>query len=92
MSIGNGTRGEENGCMGLSGSSRRGMGVLPEGTCRCVAYPVERDVADEQKSLVILTHLPFPAFFASVLDRVAPVFFEHGYSALEAACHAMASW
>jgi hypothetical protein len=48
--------------------------------------------SDRQKSLVILTHLPFPALFASVLDRIAPVFFEHGYSALEAACHAIASW
>jgi hypothetical protein len=41
---------------------------------------------------VILTHLPFPSLFAAVLHRVAPVFFEHGYSALEAACHSIASW
>ena len=46
----------------------------------------------EQKSLVILSHLPFPAFFGAVLDRLAPVFFQHGYSALEAACHGIASW
>nr|XP_031861745.1 uncharacterized protein CI109_002978 [Kwoniella shandongensis]KAA5528817.1 hypothetical protein CI109_002978 [Kwoniella shandongensis] len=45
-----------------------------------------------QKSLVILTHLPFPALFSTVLQKVAPVFFEHGYSALEAACHSIASW
>ncbi|KAK6909422.1 hypothetical protein I203_103440 [Kwoniella mangroviensis CBS 8507] len=45
-----------------------------------------------QKSLVILTHLPFPALFAAVLQKVAPVFFEYGYSALEAACHSIASW
>ncbi|WVO12525.1 hypothetical protein L204_100125 [Cryptococcus depauperatus] len=45
-----------------------------------------------QKSLVILTHLPFPGLFAAVLQKMAPVFFEHGYSALEAACHSMASW
>ncbi|ODN77662.1 hypothetical protein L202_04813 [Cryptococcus amylolentus CBS 6039] len=45
-----------------------------------------------QKSLVILTHLPFPALFASVLQRVAPAFFEYGYSALEAACHSIAKW
>ncbi|WVF73087.1 hypothetical protein IAT40_007906 [Kwoniella sp. CBS 6097] len=45
-----------------------------------------------QKSLVILTHLPFPALFSSVLQKVAPVFFEYGYSALEAACHSIAAW
>ncbi|KAK8853233.1 hypothetical protein IAR55_003935 [Kwoniella newhampshirensis] len=45
-----------------------------------------------QKSLVILTHLPFPALFSAVLQKVAPVFFEHGYSALEVACHSIASW
>ncbi|WVW86151.1 hypothetical protein I302_108192 [Kwoniella bestiolae CBS 10118] len=45
-----------------------------------------------QKSLVILTHLPFPALFSAVLQKVAPVFFEYGYSALEAACHSIASW
>lgn len=42
--------------------------------------------------MVILTHLPFPKLFASVLDHVAPSFFKYGYSALEVACHAFASW
>lgn len=41
---------------------------------------------------MILTHLPFPKLFASVLDHVAPSFFKYGYSALEVACHAFASW
>lgn len=45
-----------------------------------------------QKSLVILTHLPFPSLFSAVLYRVAPAFFDHGYSALEAACHSISSW
>ncbi|KAK4685933.1 hypothetical protein P7C73_g4202, partial [Tremellales sp. Uapishka_1] len=45
-----------------------------------------------QKSLVILTHLPFPTLFSNVLSKVAPAFFEHGYSALETACHSIASW
>lgn len=49
-------------------------------------------VTDAQKSVVILTHLPFPKLFASVLDLVAPSFFTYGYSALEVACHAFASW
>ena len=45
-----------------------------------------------QKSLVILTHLPLPALFMAVLETIAPIFFEHGYSALEAACHSIAAW
>jgi hypothetical protein len=45
-----------------------------------------------QKSLVILTHLPLPALFMAVLETIAPIFFEHGYSALEAACHSVAAW
>lgn len=28
----------------------------------------------------------------AVLDRLAPAYFEHGESALEAACHSFASW
>lgn len=45
-----------------------------------------------QKSVVILTHLPFPALFSAVLARIAPSFFKYGYSALEVACHGIASW
>lgn len=45
-----------------------------------------------QKSLVILTHLPFPSLFFATLNHLAPVFFEHGYSALEAGCHSIANW
>jgi len=45
-----------------------------------------------QKSVVVLTHLPLPAFFSQVLARVAPAFFEHGYTAIEVACHSIASW
>ncbi|OWZ36028.1 hypothetical protein C356_04888 [Cryptococcus neoformans c45] len=45
-----------------------------------------------QKSLVILTHLPFPALFSAVQQKIAPNFFEYGYSAIEAACHSIASW
>jgi len=28
----------------------------------------------------------------AVLETIAPIFFEHGYSALEAACHSIAAW
>ena len=45
-----------------------------------------------QKSLVILSHLPFPTLFFNLLDRIAPLFFTHGYSALEATCHDIARW
>ncbi|EIW72107.1 hypothetical protein TREMEDRAFT_41513 [Tremella mesenterica DSM 1558] len=45
-----------------------------------------------QKSLVILTHLPFPSLFFTILERIGPPFFQHGYSALEAACHSIATW
>ncbi|TXT06632.1 uncharacterized protein COLE_05963 [Cutaneotrichosporon oleaginosum] len=45
-----------------------------------------------QKSVVILTHLPFPALWSAVLSHLAPAFFAHGYSALEVACHAIANW
>jgi hypothetical protein len=41
---------------------------------------------------VILTHLPFPSLFFATLNHLAPVFFEHGYSALEAGCHSIANW
>lgn len=41
---------------------------------------------------MILTHLPFPSLFFSVLERTAPIFFEHGYTALEAACNSIAAW
>lgn len=54
--------------------------------------PIFFFLTDRQKSLVILTHLPLPALFMAVLETIAPIFFEHGYSALEAACHSVAAW
>ncbi|GMK56685.1 hypothetical protein CspeluHIS016_0305250 [Cutaneotrichosporon spelunceum] len=45
-----------------------------------------------QKSVVILTHLPFPALWSAVLSHLAPAFFAHGYTALEMACRAIAGW
>lgn len=41
---------------------------------------------------MILTQLPFPALWSEVLKRLAPAFFQHGYSAIEVACHGIASW
>ncbi|KAL7418405.1 hypothetical protein Q5752_006863 [Cryptotrichosporon argae] len=45
-----------------------------------------------QKSVVVLTHLPFPALFFAALEKIAPRFFEYGHSALEVACHSIATW
>jgi hypothetical protein len=45
-----------------------------------------------QRSIVILSHLAYPALFDAVLEKVAPIYFSHGYSALEAACHGIAGW
>lgn len=45
-----------------------------------------------QRSIVILSHLAYPALFDAVLEKVAPIYFSHGYPALEAACHGIAGW
>lgn len=45
-----------------------------------------------QRSVVILSRLPFPGLFNSVLEALAPVYFEDGYSAFQAACKAIARW
>jgi len=39
-----------------------------------------------------LTHLPFPSLFLAVLDKVAPMYFDYGYPALEAVCYGFAGW
>ncbi|KAJ6570082.1 hypothetical protein DFH09DRAFT_1362744, partial [Mycena vulgaris] len=46
----------------------------------------------EQRSLVILTHHPYPAFFARITALLGPLFQEHGLPMLEAACHNIATW
>lgn len=45
-----------------------------------------------QRSVVILSRLPLPALFHSVLEALAPVYFEDGYSAFQAACKSIARW
>lgn len=80
----------ENGSTDLFGSSSDGIGELRVAICRWENS--KGDALTPQKSVVILTHLPFPKLFARVLDHVAPSFFNYGYSALEVACHAFASW
>ncbi|KAJ7645371.1 hypothetical protein B0H17DRAFT_1104050 [Mycena rosella] len=46
----------------------------------------------EQRSLVILTHHPYPAFFAPITALLGPLFQQHGLPMLEAACHNIATW
>ncbi|KAJ7454663.1 hypothetical protein FB451DRAFT_1049181 [Mycena latifolia] len=46
----------------------------------------------EQRSLVILTHHPYPAFFARITALLGPLFQQHGLPMLEAACHNIATW
>ncbi|KAF9065860.1 hypothetical protein BDP27DRAFT_1228430 [Rhodocollybia butyracea] len=46
----------------------------------------------EQRSVVILTSHPYPAFFSAILSIFGPLFQEHGAPMLEAACHNIATW
>ncbi|WFD30779.1 RNA helicase [Malassezia sp. CBS 17886] len=45
-----------------------------------------------QKSLVLLTHLPYVALFGAVMDTLGPQYFEHGLSALESFVREVARW
>ncbi|XGW26466.1 hypothetical protein V3C99_007236 [Haemonchus contortus] len=45
-----------------------------------------------QKSLVLITILPFFNLFSLVIERIALQFFENGEPAIEAACHDMDQW
>lgn len=45
-----------------------------------------------QKSLVILSHLPYVGLFHRVIARLGPVFFEHGMVVLESFVHDVVRW
>ncbi|KAL7413136.1 hypothetical protein BDY24DRAFT_341111 [Mrakia frigida] len=45
-----------------------------------------------QKSLVLLTPLPYPSLFTNIVSFLAPKFFAEGPRVLEAACREIASW
>lgn len=45
-----------------------------------------------QKSLVVLTHLPYVALFSEIVARVGPLFFEHGMPALESLVQEVVRW
>ncbi|KAH9928650.1 uncharacterized protein B0H18DRAFT_244155 [Fomitopsis serialis] len=46
----------------------------------------------QQRSVVILTHLAYPALFYTLVEKLGPSFLAHGGPMLEAACHNMATW
>ncbi|KAK7044084.1 hypothetical protein VNI00_007800 [Paramarasmius palmivorus] len=46
----------------------------------------------EQRSVVILTHHPYPALFTSITSVFGPLFEAHGIPMLESACHNIATW
>ncbi|OSX58748.1 hypothetical protein POSPLADRAFT_1151932 [Postia placenta MAD-698-R-SB12] len=46
----------------------------------------------QQRSLVILSHLAYPALFYTLLSKLGPAFLSHGGPMLEAACHNIATW
>ncbi|TFK75071.1 DUF1630-domain-containing protein [Pluteus cervinus] len=45
-----------------------------------------------QRSVVVLTHLEYPAFFTSIASIFGPLYQAHGIPMLEAACHNLATW
>ncbi|KAK0434313.1 hypothetical protein EV421DRAFT_1840584 [Armillaria borealis] len=46
----------------------------------------------EQRSLVFLTHHPYPALFSSLSSIFGPLFSAHGLPMLETACYNIATW
>lgn len=74
------------GYMQVSFSLKKGM--VPGACSACQS----QSRASSQRSIVILSHLAYPALFDAVLEKVAPIYFSHGYPALEAACHGIAGW
>ncbi|KAI0734227.1 hypothetical protein C8Q72DRAFT_923547 [Fomitopsis betulina] len=46
----------------------------------------------QQRSVVILTHLAYPALFYTLVDKLGPAILAHGGPMLEAACHNIATW
>ncbi|KAI0925944.1 hypothetical protein AcW1_008239 [Taiwanofungus camphoratus] len=59
-------------------------------------FTQRRDAASkrgyQQRSLVLLTHLAYPALFYTLITKLGPSFLAHGGPMLEAACHNIATW
>ncbi|XP_039298437.1 protein DENND6A [Nilaparvata lugens] len=45
-----------------------------------------------QKSVIVLSRLPFISLFLEVIGLIAPEFFKSGFSSIEAACHEINQW
>ena len=45
-----------------------------------------------QRSLVVLSQLPYPTLFTQLISTLGPAFLTHGGPMLEAACHNIANW
>lgn len=45
-----------------------------------------------QKSVVMITRLPYFTFFKEIVDLIAPEYFDHGETCLETACHDIDQW
>lgn len=72
--------------------------LLPD-TSHYYGYVYFRQVRDQtlrrgyfQKSVVLLSPLPYFNFFKEVVEIIAPEYFDHGESCLETACHNIDSW
>jgi hypothetical protein len=46
----------------------------------------------DQRSLVLLTHLPFPRLFTDALLICKPLFLRYGVDMFESACHNISNW
>ncbi|KAI5122741.1 hypothetical protein M0805_009826 [Coniferiporia weirii] len=46
----------------------------------------------DQRSVIVLTHNPWPALFTELVNRLGPMYLAHGGPMLESACHNIASW
>ncbi|KAG2756966.1 DUF1630-domain-containing protein [Suillus brevipes Sb2] len=46
----------------------------------------------QQTSLVLLSHLQYPALFTILILKLGPLFLSHGVPMLETACHNIANW
>ncbi|KAL5503993.1 hypothetical protein ACEPAH_8066 [Sanghuangporus vaninii] len=46
----------------------------------------------DQRSVILLTHHPWPTLYLELVNHLGPMFLIHGVPMLESACHNMASW
>ncbi|KAI0041192.1 DUF1630-domain-containing protein [Auriscalpium vulgare] len=82
---------------GARSSSTQRRPVLPDGFIYGYShFNQRRDPASKrgyvQRSVVILTHYPYPALFYALLSKLGPMYHAHGEPILEVACHNIANW